>query len=148
LPSLLAVAVAAVASGQSRVAEITEWAADLPDVGWDRLGATRDRFTGARRVPDDSTLGRVLARIDADALDAAVCCWLVSRAGAGGPGQRVIAVDGKTLRGSGPAGVQVHLLAAVGHRDGIPPGRRPSIAQTLRRNGRNLYRSLQRLGLD
>ncbi|KAB1922123.1 transposase family protein, partial [Micromonospora sp. ALFpr18c] len=31
LPGLLAVAVAAVVSGQSRVVEITEWAADLPD---------------------------------------------------------------------------------------------------------------------
>ncbi len=104
LPGLLAVAVAAVASGQSRVVEITEWAADLQDEVWDRLGAARDRFTGARRVPDDSTLGRVLAGIDADALDAAVCRWLISRAGAGGPGRRLIAVDGKTLRGSGPAG--------------------------------------------
>ncbi|MEV0217450.1 ISAs1 family transposase, partial [Micromonospora sp. NPDC050695] len=119
LPGLLAVAVAAVVSGQSRVVEITEWAADLPDAVWDRLGAARDRFTGARRVADDSTLGRVLAGIDADALDAAVCRWLISRAGSGGPGRRVIAVDGKTLRGSGPAGAQVHLLAAVDHHDGI-----------------------------
>lgn len=119
LPGLLAVAVAAVASGQSRVVEIAEWAADLPDAVWDRLGAARDRFTGARRVPDDSTFTRVLAGIDADALDAAVCRWLISRAGSGGSGRRVIAVDGKTLRGSGPAGAQVHLLAAVDHRDGI-----------------------------
>jgi predicted transposase YbfD/YdcC len=119
LPGLLAVAVAAVVSGQSRVVEIIEWAADLPDQVWDRLGAARDRFTGARRVPDDSTLGRVLAGIDADALDAAVCRWLISRAGSGGSGRRVIAVDGKTLRGSGPVGAQVHLLAAVDHRDGI-----------------------------
>ncbi|MEV5210309.1 transposase family protein, partial [Micromonospora sp. NPDC053740] len=46
LPGLLAVAVAAVVSGQSRVVEIVEWAADLPDVVWDRLGAARDRLTG------------------------------------------------------------------------------------------------------
>lgn len=25
---------------------------------WERLGATRDAFTGVRRVPDDSTLAR------------------------------------------------------------------------------------------
>jgi predicted transposase YbfD/YdcC len=113
LPGPLAIAVAAVAAGQSRVVEIVEWAADLPEAVWDRLGAARDRFTGARRVPDDSTLGRVLAGIDADALDFALCRWLLDRAGPGGPGRRVIAVDGKTLRGSGPAGAQVHLLAAV-----------------------------------
>ncbi|MGC4797218.1 transposase family protein [Micromonospora saelicesensis] len=71
---------------------------------WERLGATRDAFTGVRRVPDDSTLSRVLTGIDADALDAAVCRWLLSRRGLTGAGRRVIAVDGRTLRGSGPTG--------------------------------------------
>ncbi|MFJ2087295.1 transposase family protein [Micromonospora chokoriensis] len=56
LSGLLAIAVAAVASGSSRFVEIVEWAADLPDAAWSRLGATRDAFTGARRVPDDSAL--------------------------------------------------------------------------------------------
>jgi predicted transposase YbfD/YdcC len=119
LPGLLAIAIAAVVSGSSRVVEIVEWAADLPDVAWDRLGATRDAFTGARRVPDDSTLSRVLTGIDADALDAAVCRWLLGRAGLAGAGRRVIAVDGKTLRGSGPAGAQVHLLAALDQAEQI-----------------------------
>ncbi|MFI6763749.1 transposase family protein [Micromonospora sp. NPDC050417] len=59
LPGLLAMAIAAVLSGSSRV-EIVEWAADLPDVVWERLGAARDASTGARRVTDDGTLGRVL----------------------------------------------------------------------------------------
>nr|WP_245603570.1 transposase family protein [Salinispora cortesiana] len=103
LPGLLATAIAAVVSGSSRVLEIVEWAADVPKVVWDRLGAARDTFTGVRRVPDDSTLSRVLAGIDADALDAAVCRWLLSRAGLAGLARRVIAVEGKTLRGSGPA---------------------------------------------
>lgn len=85
-----------------------------------RHGPRPVRFTGARRVPASNTLGRVLARIDADVLDAAVCRWLISRAGSSGSGRRLIAVDGKTLRGSGPAGAQVHLLAAVDHHDGPP----------------------------
>ncbi len=119
LPGLLAMAIAAVVSGSSRVVEIVEWAADLPDVVWDRLGATRDAFTGARRVPDDSTLSRILTSIDADALDTAVCRWLLGRAGLTGAGRRVIAVDGKTLRGSGPAGAQVHLLAALDQAEQI-----------------------------
>ncbi len=42
LPGLLAMAIAAVVSGSSRVVEIVEWAADLPDAVWDRLGAARD----------------------------------------------------------------------------------------------------------
>jgi hypothetical protein len=119
LPGLLVMAIAAVASGSSRVVEIVEWAADLPDVVWDRLGAARDALTGARRVPDDSTLSRVLSGVDADALDAAVCGWLLGRAGLAGAGRRVIAVDGKTLRGSGPAGAQVHLLAALDQAEQI-----------------------------
>ncbi|MFI6271809.1 mycothiol transferase [Micromonospora zamorensis] len=119
LPGLLAIAIAAVVSGSSRVVEIVEWAADLPDAAWDRLGATRDAFTVARRVPDDSTLARVLTGIDAGALDAAVCRWLLSRAVLTGAGRRVIAVDGKTLRGSGPTGAQVHLLAALDQAEQI-----------------------------
>ncbi|PRY18871.1 ISAs1 family transposase [Pseudosporangium ferrugineum] len=119
LPGLLATAIAAVVSGSSRVVEIVEWAADLPEAVWDRLGATRDAFTGARRVPDDSTVSRVLTGIDADAQDAVVCSWLLGRAGLAGAGRRVIAVDGKTLRGSGPAGSQVHLLAALDQAEQI-----------------------------
>ncbi|MEU1681367.1 hypothetical protein ABZ422_20015 [Micromonospora zamorensis] len=80
---------------------------------------TRDAFTVAQRVPDDSTLSRVLTGIDAGALDAAVCRWLLSRAVLTGAGRRVIAVDGKTLRGSGPTGAQVHLLAALDQAEQI-----------------------------
>jgi len=65
---------------------------------------------------------RVLAGVDGDALDEAVAAWLAGHAvpdpatTSGGPGPaRAIAVDGKTLRGSGPAGAQVHLLAAIDH---------------------------------
>lgn len=108
------------AAGQSRVTEIAEWAADLPDAAWDRLGAARDRFTGGRRVPDDSTFARVLSDIDADALDAAICRWLLTRgAPVPAPDRRIIAVDGKTLRGSGSPGAQVHLLAALDQHTGI-----------------------------
>lgn len=119
LPGLLAIAIAAVLSGSRRVVEIVEWAAELPDAVWDRLGAVHDAFAGARRVPDDSTLSRVLAGIDADALDAAVCRWLLARAGSGRPGRRVIAVEGETLHGSGPAGAQAHLLTALDQAEQI-----------------------------
>ncbi|RAO53545.1 hypothetical protein LUPAC06_05415 [Micromonospora saelicesensis] len=97
--------------------EIVECAADLPE----RRGsvsvqpATRSPVSGG---PDDSTLSRVLTGIDADALDAAVCRWLLSRPGLTGAGRRVIAVDGRTLRGSGPTGAQVHLLAALNQAAG------------------------------
>ncbi|MGW3789206.1 transposase family protein [Micromonospora chokoriensis] len=82
LPGLLAMAIAAVVSGSSRVVEIVRWAADLSDAAWDRLGATRDASTVARRAPDDSTLSRVLTGIDAGALDAAL--WRPGGAGIAG----------------------------------------------------------------
>lgn len=59
------IVIAAVVSGPSGVVEVVEWAADLPDAVWDRLGVVRDALTGARRALDDSTLSRVLAGIDA-----------------------------------------------------------------------------------
>ncbi|MEU1681368.1 transposase family protein [Micromonospora zamorensis] len=43
LPGLLAIAIAAVVSGSSRVVETVKWAADLPDAAWDRLGANPRR---------------------------------------------------------------------------------------------------------
>jgi predicted transposase YbfD/YdcC len=120
LPGLLAIAAAAVAAGQSTVTEIAEWAADLPDAVLARLGAARDPFTGVRLVPDDSTFTRVLAALDAAALDTAICQWLIAaQAGDPPPGRQVIAVDGKTLRGSGRPGQQVHLLAAIDQRTGV-----------------------------
>lgn len=120
-PSPLAVAVAAVAAGQMSTAAIGEWAADLPDAVLGSLGAARDPWTGTRVAPDATTIGRLLSRVDADALDTAVGRWLINRATAvpGAVARRVIAVDGKTLRGSGRPGDQVHLLAAVDQHTGV-----------------------------
>jgi predicted transposase YbfD/YdcC len=122
LPSLLAVAVAAVLAGARSVAAIGEWAADAPQPVLARLGVVRDRFTGAYRVPDTATIGRVLADLDADSFDTAMGQWLLTVPPAGAPDaprRRAYAVDGKTLRGSGPAGEQRHLLAAVDHHTGV-----------------------------
>ncbi|WP_446220106.1 ISAs1 family transposase [Micromonospora sp. IBHARD004] len=71
-------------------------------------------------VPDATTIGRLLARIDAGAFDAAIGRWLITvTAGTPAPARRAIAVDGKTLRGSGRPGAQVHLLAALEQHTGI-----------------------------
>jgi predicted transposase YbfD/YdcC len=62
---------------------------------------------------------RVLARIDADALDRAIGAWLADQQPpppTPRPPRRAVAVDGKTLRGSGHHGrPQAHLLAAMDH---------------------------------
>ena len=61
---------------------------------------------------------RVLASVDPDALDLVIGRWLADQQPP--PPQpawrRAVAVDGKTLRGSGHHGrSQVHLLAAMDH---------------------------------
>lgn len=121
LPSLLAVTVSAVAASARSVVAIGEWVADVPTTALTALGVVRDPFTGSHRVPDATTIGRVLADLDADAFDTAISRWLLSLdvPTTDPPSRRAYAVDGKTLRGSGPAGNQIHLLAAIDHDTGV-----------------------------
>ncbi|MEH0557001.1 ISAs1 family transposase [Streptomyces sp. B21-101] len=68
-----------------------------------------------RLVPAETTVRRLLARVEGDALDRAVGGWLADRCPAGS-GLRGLSVDGKSLRGAARArGRKIHLLAAVEH---------------------------------
>jgi predicted transposase YbfD/YdcC len=120
---VLAVVVCAVLAGSTSLAAIGEWAADAPPDVLVSLGIRPDPLTGVVQAPDEATVRRVLAGIDADALDAAVGAWLQRQrtppeSAAPGTARTLwpaVAVDGKTLRGSGRPGDQVHLLAAMTH---------------------------------
>jgi len=142
LVAILVLAAAAVLAGARSIAAIAEWAADAPQPVRAALGARCDPQTGhwVWAVPSETTIRRTLARLDATVLAAAIGAWLADR---DGPGQhrRAVAVDGKTLRGSGAQGRQVHLLACMDHAtravlaqrhvDGAPgevPGLRPLVA--------------------
>jgi predicted transposase YbfD/YdcC len=95
---------------------IAEWAADADDGTLDRLGVTG-------RVPSESTFRRVRQSLDADALDDAAGAWAQQHTAPPPGGRRVIAVDGKTLRGSGTPGEPArHLLAALDHGHGVVLG--------------------------
>jgi predicted transposase YbfD/YdcC len=118
LPGVLATAVAAVLSGARSAAAVAEWAGDVPQRVLAELGVFRDPFTGAYRAPDESTFRRILAGVDADALDDTVGRWIIASRPAVTAGRRVYSVDGKTLRGSGSAGTQVHLLAVLDQHTG------------------------------
>src|SRR5450759_1381669 len=88
---------------------IAEWAADADDTTLADLGA------GAV-VPCESTIRRALQTLDADALDDAFGGWAQARTKPSPAVRRRVAVDGKTLRGSGLAGGSGrHLLAALDH---------------------------------
>jgi DDE_Tnp_1-associated len=119
LVAVLAVAVCAVLAGARSLAAIGEWASDAPCQVLAALGVRHDPWTGAWRPPGEATVRRVLGRIDADALDRAIGAWLADQqppAPTTRPAWRAVAVDGKTLRGSGHhPSPQVHLLAVMDH---------------------------------
>ncbi|MFI0226966.1 ISAs1 family transposase [Streptomyces lydicus] len=94
---------------------MSEWVADAPPALLERLGTAVDPLVPKRSWPAESTIRRLLARIDADALDRAVGAWLADRQ-TRGQGLRGLAVDGKSLRGAAHAkGRKIHLLAACDH---------------------------------
>jgi predicted transposase YbfD/YdcC len=120
LATVLGVAVVALFAGARSLAAIGEWASDAPGQVLTALGVRRELLTGAFRPPGEATVRRVLARIDADALDRAIGAWLADQQPppppTPRPWRRAVAVDGKTLRGSGHhQTAPVHLLAAMDH---------------------------------
>lgn len=58
--------------GSDSIAAIWQWTARTSQAVLERLGAYRDPFTGLLVVPSEKTFRRVLAALDADALDAAI----------------------------------------------------------------------------
>jgi predicted transposase YbfD/YdcC len=115
---VLAVAVAAVLAGARSLAAIGEWAADAPGPVLAALGVRRDPLRRIWRPPGEATVRRVLARVDPDTLDRVLGQWLAGQQPPATPvaWRRAVAVDGKTLRGSGHhPNPQVHLLAAMDH---------------------------------
>lgn len=118
LAGVLATAVAAVLACAWSAAAVAEWADDAPQQVLAGLGVWRDPFTGWHRAPDESTFRRILAGVDADALDDTVGRWITAARPRAASHVRVYSVDGKTLRGSGPAGAQVHLLAVLDQHTG------------------------------
>ena len=116
LAVILGLAVCAVLAGARSFTAIAEWAADADAETLAKLGVT-----GA--VPSESTFRRTLQRLDADAFDDLAGRWAAQRTAPGTNRRRVIAVDGKTLRGSGHGQENGrHLLAAFGHAHGVVLG--------------------------
>jgi len=72
--------------------------------------------------PTESTIRRVFARLDADLLDQVIGAFLWTRTRVG-DGRRIIAIDGKTVRGARTAhAVAPHLVAAFDHAAGAVLG--------------------------
>lgn len=117
LAGVLALAVTATVAGCRSFAAIGQWAAETAA---DTL-ASFGLVNGG--VPDESTLRKLFARLDADALDRALGVWMWTRTFTVEQ-RRVIACDGKTVRGARtrPDGKAPHLVAAFDHGAGAVLG--------------------------
>ena len=119
LAVVLALTACAVLAGATSLLAVGEWIADAPGHVLQQLGATPDPLLPMRVLPAESTVRRLLARVDGDALDRAVGRWLADRLPKA-TGLRGLAVDGKSLRGAARAnGRKIHLLAALEHATGL-----------------------------
>lgn len=118
LTSILLVCACAAVAGARSIDELAEWGARASVRLLAALGIRRHPLLW-RRNPSSATIGRVLAALDGDALDAAVGAYLADRHHTAAPDTapwRVIAVDGKALKGSARLDEpRRHLLSAVTH---------------------------------
>lgn len=116
LPVILAVGIAAVVAGARSFTAIGEWVADQDESTLSALG-----LTGSRR-PSESAIRRTFCRLDANLLDQILGTWMWTRTHVVEQ-RRIIAVDGKTVRGARtPDRAAPHLVAAFDHAAGTALG--------------------------
>jgi predicted transposase YbfD/YdcC len=113
--AILVLAACAVLAGCRSFTAIGEWVANA----YDQILAALE-VGGCR--PCESTIRRTLQRLDGDELDTAIGGW--AAVGTQPPaGRRVVALDGKTVRGSASDTAEArHLLAAIDHRTAVVLG--------------------------
>ena len=115
LAAILAVGLAAVLAGARSFVAIGEWVAHQPTHALAELGV-------GGRGPGESTIRRAFGRLDADALDLVLGAYLWTRTTVT-DGRRVIALDGKTVRGARTRTTTApHLVAAYDHSAGTVLG--------------------------
>jgi predicted transposase YbfD/YdcC len=122
LPGILAVGIAAVVTGARSFAAIGHWVTDADADLLAALGFHRGRG------PSESAIRRAFTRLDAAKLDAILATWMWTRTRVVDQ-RRVIAIDGKTVRGTrtrDACGTTIsaapHLVAAFDHGSGAVLG--------------------------
>ncbi|WP_425954101.1 ISAs1 family transposase [Xylanimonas sp. McL0601] len=120
LAGVLTLTVCAVLAGAKTLTEISEWLAAAPARVVHDAG-----LTGSRR-PSETTVRRLLGRVEPGVLDQVVGAWLATRHVPAPGARRVLAVDGKTIRGArtrtGGKTRQAHVVAALDHATGTVIG--------------------------
>jgi len=108
LTAILAVAACAVVAGARSFRAIADWVADTCPALRAPLGVTTD-------PPAESTIRRTLQRLDGNGLDRVLGAWAALHHQPASQ-LRVIAIDGKSVRGSASADARCrHLLSALDH---------------------------------
>ncbi|WP_414635914.1 ISAs1 family transposase [Amycolatopsis sp.] len=110
-------------AGSRSFAAIGQWAADAGTGVLASLGASRG-------AAEESTFRRAFALVNAETLDRVLGAWLWTKSVLV-TGRRVIAVDGKTVRGARDRNGQApHLVAALAHGIGTVLGQVAVAAKT------------------
>ena len=135
LQAILALAVSAMLCGARSLSAIAQWGRDYGPELTEWLGFPLRK--GRVRTPWVATLHRVFKRLDVAAFEAvlqqwSLACLAATPGGAqGDPPPEVIALDGKTLRGTlGHQLPGVPLLAAFSQRLGLPLAQSPVDSKT------------------
>lgn len=116
LPVILACGLAAVLAGARSFVAIGEWVAHQSTTTLSGLG-----LQGAG--PGEATIRRAFARLDADLIDRVLGLLMWTRTTTTRGGRRVIAIDGKTVRGARTkTKTAPHLVAALDHHAGTVLG--------------------------
>ena len=110
--SIRSIAVCATLAGAKGYTAIGEFAARLKQGERKRLDCRKNPKTGRYDVPTEKGFRDFLNHADVDAVDRALEPWYQSLYRGDRP---AIALDGKTLRGSGENGKKVHLLGTLIH---------------------------------
>jgi len=111
LAAVLTLLATAMLCGCRSLAAVAQWGRDYNDLA-PLLGFSRRARDGTYRTPCTSELHTLLAALSAPVFEAALTRWILAQ-GVTDLQRRVVALDGKTLRGSqGHQLAGVHLLAA------------------------------------
>lgn len=124
LTAIILVCACVTLSGAKSIHELAEWGARARADILEAIGIRRHLLRW-RHAPSRATIGRALERLDGDALDRAIGAYLADRRHAAiaptsaRPPRRVIAVDGKSLKGSARLDQpRRHMLSAL--TQGVP----------------------------
>ncbi|WP_425584228.1 transposase family protein [Streptosporangium album] len=122
--------------GGDSIAAIWQWAVRSSQAVLERLGAYRDPLTGRYLVPSERTFRRVLAEVDADALDTAISGYVAEVIRQDAPTPRFPGTPGPGRAGTAPRGAAAAHPSRPGRATARCGAGRQGAARSTHRRGR------------